>query len=139
MHPQYASPASTNTRGRNDGTLPRLGQPTGSLISVAVEAIGNESAARESLEAAGAVETVVALQIRETGWHLLDTTKMGFDPTTSVVDAEGRCHDVPNLLIFDGSIWPTSAGVNPTATIVALAMRNVELLIDRRRAQAVAS
>ena len=42
---------------------------------------------------------------------------MGDDPATSVVDAVGRCHDVPNLYVFDGSVWPTSAGMNPTATI----------------------
>lgn len=53
--------------------------------------------ARESLEAAGAKETVIAPLIRETGWHLLGTAKMGTDPKTSVVDAWGRCHDVPNL------------------------------------------
>ncbi|MCU0879919.1 MAG: GMC family oxidoreductase, partial [Pirellulaceae bacterium] len=75
--------------------------------------------AQESLQAAGAYETVVAPLIRETGWHLLGTAKMGTDPATSVVDAWGRAHDVPNLFIMDGSIWPTSSGMNPTATIVA--------------------
>ncbi|MCA9130179.1 MAG: GMC family oxidoreductase, partial [Planctomycetales bacterium] len=42
--------------------------------------------ARESLEAAGAYETVIAPLIRETGWHLLGTCKMGTDPQTSVVN-----------------------------------------------------
>lgn len=40
--------------------------------------------ARESLVAAGAHETVIAPLIRETGWHLLGTAKMGTDPATSV-------------------------------------------------------
>jgi choline dehydrogenase-like flavoprotein len=93
--------------------------------------------ARESLEAAGAHETVVAPLIRETGWHLLGTAKMGADPATSVVDAWGRCHDVPNLFIFDGSIWPTSSGMNPTATIAALALRCAERLVETRRTQEV--
>ena len=78
--------------------------------------------AKESLEAAGAYETVVAPLIRETGWHLLGTAKMGIDPATSVVDAWGRSHDIPNLFIFDGSIWPTSSGMNPTATIAAMSL-----------------
>jgi choline dehydrogenase-like flavoprotein len=91
--------------------------------------------ARESLEAAGAAEIVVAPQIRETGWHLLGTATMGLDPATSVVDAWGRTHDIPNLYIFDGSIWPTSSGMNPTATIAAMALRSAEHLVERRRDQ----
>ena len=94
--------------------------------------------AKESLEAAGARETVIAPLIRETGWHLLGTTKMGRDPATSVVDEWGRCHDVPNLFIYDGSIWPTSSGMNPTATIAALALRCAEHLVEKRRHQKVA-
>jgi choline dehydrogenase-like flavoprotein len=93
--------------------------------------------ARESLEAAGARYTVTAPQIRETGWHILGTAKMGTDPGTAVVDADCRCHDVPNLYIVDGSVWPTSAGVNPTATIVALALRATERLVREGALQQV--
>jgi choline dehydrogenase-like flavoprotein len=93
--------------------------------------------ARESLEAAGAYETVVAPLIRETGWHLLGTTKMGHDPQTSVVDAYGRTHDIPNLFIFDGSIWPTSSGMNPTATIAAMSLRCADQLVRQRSNQQV--
>jgi choline dehydrogenase-like flavoprotein len=91
--------------------------------------------ARESLEAAGAYQTVTAPLIRETGWHLLGTTKMGTDPATSVVDPWGRCHDVPNLFIYDGSIWPTSSGMNPTATIAAMSLWCAEHLVKNRRSQ----
>src|SRR4029077_11803015 len=83
----------------------------------------HQDRARESLQAAGAYETIIAPLIRETGWHLLGTAKMGVDPGSSVVDAWGRAHDIPNLFLFDGSIWPTSSGMNPTATIAALALR----------------
>lgn len=93
--------------------------------------------ARESLEAAGACGTVIAPLIRETGWHLLGTAKMGDDPAASVVDAWGRCHDVPNLYVFDGSIWPTSSGMNPTATIAAMSLRCAEHLVEQRRKQKV--
>jgi choline dehydrogenase-like flavoprotein len=95
--------------------------------------------AKESLQAAGATQVVVAPQIRETGWHLLGTAKMGENPADSVVDGYGRAHDVPNLYIMDGSTWPTSAGMNPTATIVAMALRNVEQLIADRANQLVAA
>ena len=47
---------------------------------------------------------------------------MGTDPNRSVVNEWGRAHDCPNLFIVDGSIFVTSAGVNPTNTIQALAL-----------------
>jgi choline dehydrogenase-like flavoprotein len=97
----------------------------------------HQERARESLLAAGAYETIVAPLIRETGWHLLGTAKMGVDPGTSVVDAWGRAHDIPNLFLFDGSIWPTSSGMNPTATIAALALRCSDQLVRNRSNQEV--
>jgi hypothetical protein len=47
---------------------------------------------------------------------------MGLDPDHSVVNEWGRCHDMKNLLIVDGSMSVTSGGVNPTSTIQALAL-----------------
>ena len=94
--------------------------------------------AKESLEAAGAYQVVIAPLIRETGWHILGTTRMGTDPARSVVDPWGRCHDVPNLFIYDGSIWPTSSGMNPTATIAAMALWCAEHLVQNRREQKLA-
>jgi choline dehydrogenase-like flavoprotein len=93
--------------------------------------------AKESFEAAGATQVVIAPLIRETGWHILGTTKMGTDPATSVVDAWGRCHDVANLFVVDGSTWPTSSGMNPTATIAAMALRCADHIVRHRRSQRV--
>jgi choline dehydrogenase-like flavoprotein len=93
----------------------------------------HQARAAESLELAGAYEVVIAPFIRQTGWHLLGTAKMGDDPRTSVVDGFGRAHDHPNLFIIDGSTFPTSTGMNPTATIAALALRSAEHLIATRR------
>jgi choline dehydrogenase-like flavoprotein len=93
--------------------------------------------AGESLLEAGAYETITAPRIRATGWHQLGTARMGTDPATSVVDPWGRTHDVPNLFVFDGSIWPTSTGTNPVATIAAMSLRCTEHLIAERRAQEV--
>jgi len=67
------------------------------------------------------------------GWHLLGTARMGSDPSTSVIDAAHRAHDVPNLYIVDGSSLPTSGGVNPTATIQALALRCADQIWNTRR------
>jgi choline dehydrogenase-like flavoprotein len=90
------------------------------------------------VEAAGAIETVVVHQVRDTGWHLLGTCRMGENADTSVVDQWGRTHDVPNLYIFDGSTFPTSGGVNPTATIMSVALRQVRRLIAQRHLQEAA-
>ena len=46
--------------------------------------------------------------------HVMGTCRMGTDPRTSVVDAAGRFHDVPNLLCADSSVFVTSTGYGPT-------------------------
>jgi len=78
--------------------------------------------AKEVLEASGAQETVAVAPLPFAGWHLMGTARMGSDPRTSVVNEWGRCHDVRNLFIVDGSIFVTAAAVNPTNTIQALAL-----------------
>jgi choline dehydrogenase-like flavoprotein len=78
--------------------------------------------ATEALKAAGAVQTVAMPLLREAGWHLMGTARMGRDPKTSVVNERGQAHDVKNLFIVDGSIFVTAGGVNPTSTIQALAL-----------------
>jgi choline dehydrogenase-like flavoprotein len=55
--------------------------------------------------------------------HLNGTCRMGTNPKDSVTNADGRCWDIPNLWICDGSLFPTVAGVNPSLTIQALAWR----------------
>ena len=78
--------------------------------------------AEELMEAAGARRTMVTPQVTAGGWHLLGTARMGDDPRSSVVNAQGRSHDVPNLYVVDGSIFVTGGAVNPTSTIQALAL-----------------
>jgi hypothetical protein len=60
----------------------------------------------------------------------MGTARMGDDPASSVVDRWGFAHDVPNLGIVDGSVFVTSSGVNPTATIAALALRTADHLVE---------
>ncbi len=55
--------------------------------------------------------------------HLHGTARMGDAPGSSVVDADCRSWDVPNLWICDGSVFPTVGGVNPSLTIQAIALR----------------
>jgi choline dehydrogenase-like flavoprotein len=45
------------------------------------------------------------------------------DARDSVVDRDGRAHEVRNLWVCDGSVFPTSLAVNPSLTIQAIASR----------------
>lgn len=55
--------------------------------------------------------------------HQCGTARMGADPAASVVDANLRAHDLDNLYVVDASVLPTSAAVNPSLTVAALALR----------------
>jgi choline dehydrogenase-like flavoprotein len=74
---------------------------------------------RAVLEGAGAKE----LWIDDDTSHLMGGCRMGDDPKDSVVDKDGRSWSIPNLWVCDGSLFPTSGGVNPSLTIQALACR----------------
>ena len=58
-------------------------------------------------------------------------TRMGDDPSTSVVDRFCFSHEVPNLAIVGASSFPTSGGYAPTATIQALAWRTADRLVEQ--------
>lgn len=58
--------------------------------------------------------------------HQCGTARMGTDPAASVVDANLSAHDLDNLRIVDASVLPTSAAVNPSLTVAALALRAAE-------------
>ena len=61
--------------------------------------------------------------------HNMGTVRMGPDPATSVVDPNGRIHDLDNVVIADSSVFATSAGYGPTLTLAALAARTAHLLV----------
>jgi gluconate 2-dehydrogenase alpha chain len=62
--------------------------------------------------------------------HVMGTTRMGRDPSTSVVDAYGRMHGLDNVVVADSSVFVTSAGYGPTLTLVALAARAASAMVD---------
>ena len=74
---------------------------------------------RDILEAGGARD----LWDDKDSSHLLGTCRMGDNPEDSVVNRDGRAWSIPNLWICDGSLFPTSGGVNPSLTIQANALR----------------
>jgi choline dehydrogenase-like flavoprotein len=88
--------------------------------------------AEKLLKAAGATDVITTPLLRQGGWHLMGTARMGEDPAQSVVDPHGQSHDVDNLFVVDGSVFVTSAAVNPTPTIQALALRTADYIRDQR-------
>jgi len=77
--------------------------------------------AREVLREAGARFAVV--QRITTFSHALGTVRMGPDPQAAPLDADGRYRGLDNLYVTDASALPRSAGVNPSLTIAANALR----------------
>jgi choline dehydrogenase-like flavoprotein len=77
-------------------------------------------------EALGAVDAKDIWQQEDDTCHLNGTARMGSDPRTSVVNADCRSWDIPNLWICDGSVFPTVSGVNPSLTIQAIACRTAD-------------
>jgi choline dehydrogenase-like flavoprotein len=79
--------------------------------------------------AVGAVRTTRAPAMPS--GHNLGTARMSSDPACGVVDEFGRTHDVDNLFISDGSVFPTGAAANPTLTIMALVLRQADFVLGR--------
>jgi choline dehydrogenase-like flavoprotein len=66
--------------------------------------------------------------------HQCGTARMGADPSASVVDPNLRAHDLDNLYVVDASVLPTSAAVNPSLTVAALALRAGQHILGRELA-----
>jgi choline dehydrogenase-like flavoprotein len=81
---------------------------------------------RERLKAAGFPIVLVKPFDRRTPSHQCGTIRMGSDPARAAVDPECRSYDHPNLFLVDASVLPTSAAVNPSLTVAALALRAAE-------------
>ncbi len=64
-------------------------------------------------------------------YHPMGTCRMGSDPEWSVVKSTGETWEVENLYICDASVLPTSLGVNPQLTIMALALRTAGFIDER--------
>jgi choline dehydrogenase-like flavoprotein len=95
---------------------------------------------RELIETLGGTPTS-SMPSRESGYgilaggriiHELGVTRMGDDPATSVVNANCQAHEVRNLFVADGGPFVTNGDKNPTWTILALAMRTSEYIVEQR-------
>jgi choline dehydrogenase-like flavoprotein len=66
-----------------------------------------------------------------TGHHHMGTCRMGHGATDSVVDQFGKLHGISNLFVLGGSSFASPGAVNPTLTMVALAIRTADYIIDQ--------
>lgn len=92
------------------------------FMEARVAAVVREAGARETYTQRSAVPAGMF------AGHHMGTARMGTDPRTSVADADARTHDVPNLFVPGSGLFVTSAGVNPTGTIWALAYRTADAI-----------
>ncbi|MGB0495661.1 MAG: GMC family oxidoreductase N-terminal domain-containing protein [Kangiellaceae bacterium] len=84
-------------------------------------------------ETKNAIADLKADKIRwqTTSAHVMGGCTMGVDEKTSVVNSFGEHHQIENLNVIDGSLFPTSLGVNPQLTIYAIATKLSENLAKK--------
>ena len=61
--------------------------------------------------------------------HTIGTCRMGTDAGASVVDGNGRSHEIDNLWIADNSVFPSALPANPALTIMALGLRSADAFL----------
>ncbi|MEL7113423.1 MAG: GMC oxidoreductase [Pseudomonadota bacterium] len=69
--------------------------------------------------------------------HEIGTARMGASASDSVTNSYGQTWDVPNLFILDGAIFASKAHKNPTLTILTLAMRGADHLVNEMKRGAI--
>jgi choline dehydrogenase-like flavoprotein len=65
--------------------------------------------------------------------HEVGVTRMGSNPSTSVLNGNCQAHDVKNVFVADAGPFVSQADKNCTWTILALAMRTAEYIADERK------
>jgi choline dehydrogenase-like flavoprotein len=92
--------------------------------------------AAEMLEAAGASDIVPSVRTAVPGWgiHEAGLARMGADPKTSVLNQFCQAHDTKNLFVMDASCFVSIGCQNPTLTIMAIAVRSTDYLMQEMKA-----
>ena len=70
-------------------------------------------------------------QLQLNGFHLLSSCRIGTSPATSACGPEAETWEVSDLVVCDGSAFPTASGVHPNRTIQALSRLNAQRLAER--------
>ena len=68
------------------------------------------------------------LSTRVASAHVMGGCTMAKDEREGVVNGYGRHHQVENLSVMDGSVFPTSIGANPQLSVYGLSWRNAARL-----------
>ena len=71
--------------------------------------------------------------------HIMGTMRMGSAASNSIVDAEGRAHEHPNVYVVGSSVFVTGSTVNPTVTLAALTIRTADAIAQKMSGAAVTS
>lgn len=119
-------------RVRLDWRLPRdLPRSFQRMHELLASELGRNGIGRVRIGKGGSVEAAIASL--EGSFHQMGTTRMHESARHGVVDANCRIHDVDNLYVAGGSVFPTYGHANPTLTIVALAIRLADHIKQRFR------
>jgi choline dehydrogenase-like flavoprotein len=92
--------------------------------------------ATDMMEAAGAKNInpySVPDRVPGFGIHEVGVARMGANPKTSVLNQFQQTHDVKNLFVMDGSGFTSGACQNPTLTIMALAVRSTDYVLQEMK------
>jgi choline dehydrogenase-like flavoprotein len=115
------TPAGVARVGRAIGLLADLLFAAGAReVFAPVAGRGRVRSPREAAALAGSLRKE---DLELVSLHPMGTCRMGVDPARSVVDARGECHEVRGLYVADASVLPSSLGVNPQITIMAVATK----------------
>ncbi len=74
-----------------------------------------------------------------TAYHPLGTARLGVSAEDGVCDSDHQVFGVPGLYVMDGSNVPSSLGVNPQITIMAMATRAAQNLAESMTRKVVAA
>ena len=119
--PRRENAVSIDWTNRDRFGLPRLRVSHAHTARDEAAAAALAAHAKRILREAGARITYV--HPIETFSHALGTVRMGSDPHTAPLDEHGRFRGLDNLYVTDASALPRAAGVNPSLTIAANALR----------------
>lgn len=130
-------PCAENTCTVDPDTLDAFGIP---VVRLRISPRDNERAMQHDMatRAAEILDGIGATNIRQVHGmrgqaHEVGAARMGTDPKTSVLNPFLQAYDVRNLFVMDGSSFPSSAWQNPTLTIMALAVRSTDYLLEQLR------
>ncbi|MDO4635960.1 MAG: GMC family oxidoreductase [Lautropia sp.] len=115
----------------------RLSQRVKDTVDTSFELLARE------LEDKKIAKVTLGPRINDVGWpadmegtyHHMGTTRMSDSPREGVVDRDCKIHGMDNFYIAGSSVFPTSSSNNPTMTLIALALRLSDHLVEQFRSK----